>query len=246
MSLDLPREGWQTSLEFWSAASRTTVSAPRGQRGQLVTLEPAKGDSWLTLQAVDENPRLHLDLDSADPVASYERSIGLGALPARADDDVPVARSPGGLLHRHTLARGSRRLARDGADSVLDQVCIDVPAPLWDRDVAYWRALTGRELEQGGEPESPSSAPLIRTDRSGSCSSAWTRPRATSGPTPTSPWPTGRPRPRGTPPWERRWSTSGTGGRCWARRTVSSTASPTATPAPGGSGAEPRLGRPGS
>jgi hypothetical protein len=36
---------------------------------------------------------------------------------------------------------------------VLDQVCLDVPAPLWDEEAAFWTALTGRELERGRRTE---------------------------------------------------------------------------------------------
>ncbi len=40
-----------------------------------------------------------------------------------------------------------------GADAVLDQVCLDIPAPLFEREVASWQALTGRTLERGRLPE---------------------------------------------------------------------------------------------
>ena len=62
-------------------------------------------------------------------------------------------RSPGGLLFRHTVAGGRRRFARTDPDRVLDQVCLDIPAPLWDREVAFWNAMTGRQLERGLRPE---------------------------------------------------------------------------------------------
>lgn len=58
-------------------------------------------------------------------------------------------RSPGGLLFCHTIREHSCRFARDDAESVLDQVCVDIPTPLWDEEVAFWTALTGRELEHG-------------------------------------------------------------------------------------------------
>lgn len=36
---------------------------------------------------------------------------------------------------------------------MLDQVCIDIPVPLWDDEVEFWRRLTGRVLEPGRRPE---------------------------------------------------------------------------------------------
>ncbi len=36
---------------------------------------------------------------------------------------------------------------------MLDQVCLDIPAPLWDREVEFWHTMTGRELEKGLRPE---------------------------------------------------------------------------------------------
>lgn len=83
------------------------------------------------------------------PSSAVERSIDLGARPAWRYDDVTVMRSPGGLLFCHTLEEHSRRFARTDTDSVLDQGCVDVPAPLWERELAFWEALTGRELEHG-------------------------------------------------------------------------------------------------
>lgn len=63
-----------------------------------------------------------------------------------------MVRSPGGLLLCHTLVDGAPRLVRDGA-TILDQVCVDVPAAHWDAEVAFWTGLTGRTPEGGAMPE---------------------------------------------------------------------------------------------
>ena len=152
--LDVPRADWARSVAFWSAATGWEPSAPRGDAGQLVTLDPASGDAWLKLQATDDDaPRVHLDLDSPDRAAAIDRSKDLGASAAGAHPAVQVMRSPGGLLFRHTLADERRRFARADADRVLDQVCIDIPAPLWDREVEFWHTMTRRQLEVGLRPE---------------------------------------------------------------------------------------------
>ena len=82
-----------------------------------------------------------------------DRSKDLGASAALAYGDVQVMRSPGGLLFCHTLADERRRFARADADRVLDQVCLDIPAPLWAREVEFWHSMTGRQLEAGLRPE---------------------------------------------------------------------------------------------
>jgi hypothetical protein len=62
--LDVPRAGWADSVAFWSAATRWEPSAPHGEAGQFLTLDPESGDGWLKLQATDDDaPRVHLDLD---------------------------------------------------------------------------------------------------------------------------------------------------------------------------------------
>lgn len=152
--LDVPRAGWADSVAFWSAATGWEPSAPRGEAGHFVTLDPASGDGYLKLQATDDDaPRVHLHLDGPDRAAAIGLSIDLGASVAWEYRDVQVMRSPGGLLFCHTLADELRRFARADVDRVLDQVCLDIPAPLWDREVEFWHTVTGRELEVGLRPE---------------------------------------------------------------------------------------------
>ena len=153
--LDVPRPGWEEAVEFWSAATGWAVSPPRGEDGQFVTLVPQTGDAWLKLQAVDESePRIHVDLDVADREAAVERSTALGAQPAWTYGEVPVMRSPGGLLFCHTLGEGAApRFARSEPERVLDQLCIDIPRGRWDEEVAFWAAVTGRTPEPAKTPE---------------------------------------------------------------------------------------------
>jgi hypothetical protein len=61
-------------------------------------------------------------------------------------------RSPGGLLFCHTLLDGGPSLVRDGA-TVLDQVCLDIPAAHWESEVEFWSDLTGRVPEVGSLPQ---------------------------------------------------------------------------------------------
>ncbi|MFI5622982.1 VOC family protein [Nocardioides sp. NPDC051685] len=153
--LDVPRERWEEAVGFWSAATGWALSSPRGERGQFLTLVPQTGDAWLKMQAVDDaEPRVHVDLDAADRAAAVERSVSHGASPAWTYDEVPVMRSPGGMLFCHTLGEESRpRSARAEPERVLDQVCIDIPRSRWDQEVAFWAEITGRVPEQTKSPE---------------------------------------------------------------------------------------------
>lgn len=150
--LDVPRPTWRTSLEFWSAVTCWSISPPRGEAGEFVTLLPPGGPGWVRLQAVDGPPRVHLDLDAPDRVVAQRHSTDLGAGVAWTRDDLTVMRSPGGLLFCHTT-EPEGTLDRGDPLRVLDQVCIDIPGDRWEAEVGFWRDLTGRDLTAGGEPE---------------------------------------------------------------------------------------------
>lgn len=155
--LDVPRDAWPEATRFWAAATGWELSLARGEDGQFLTLLPPSGPAWVKLQAVEGPPRVHVDLDSRDRPAAVRRSLELGATPAWTYHDVEVHRSPGGLLLCHTLldtdAHPDPQLRRDETAMILDQVCLDIPPHLWEVEVAFWQALTGRELTPGLRPE---------------------------------------------------------------------------------------------
>ena len=70
-------------------------------------------------------------------------------------------RSPGGFTFCQTLLDGAPALVRDGS-TILDQVCLDIPSSSWDAEVAFWRDLTGRELQ---EATAPGFARLVAPDQ---------------------------------------------------------------------------------
>lgn len=150
--LDTPAATFDESVSFWSAVTGWTPSPRRGEDGQFLTLLPPAGSAYLKMQAVEGPAGVHLDVDTADRPAMVERSLALGATRAWTYHDVEVVRSPGGLTLCHTLVEGEPSLARDGS-TVLDQVCVDVPAEHWDAEVAFWAGLTGRAPEAGALPE---------------------------------------------------------------------------------------------
>jgi hypothetical protein len=150
--LDTPVDAFEEAVAFWSAVTGWRPSERRGEEGQFLTLLPPAGAAYVKLQAVDGPAGVHLDLDSADRPAAVAQARDLGATAAWTYHDVEVMRSPGGLLLCHTLVDGEPGLVRDGS-TVLDQVCLDIPAAHWETEVAFWSALTGREPQVGALPE---------------------------------------------------------------------------------------------
>jgi predicted enzyme related to lactoylglutathione lyase len=122
------------------------------------------------VQEVGDDPRIHLDVVVDDLDRARDESAELGAGTGMRGDGWQVMRSPGGLpfcLCRKPAA-GARPpgTRHDGGHrSRLAQVCIDIPAHEYDRDVAFWRELTGWTFDQAGRPEladlvGPPEAPL--------------------------------------------------------------------------------------
>lgn len=149
--LDTPASAFDEAVSFWSSVTGWSPSEPRGEEGQFVTLLPPTGSAYVKLQAVDRPVGVHLDLDSTDRPATIDRARTLGATSAWSYHDVEVMRSPGGFTFCQTLVDGEPLLVRDGA-TILDQVCLDIPGGVWEAEVAFWRDLTGRELQDATEP----------------------------------------------------------------------------------------------
>ena len=168
--IDTPVGDAETTWEFWRQVARAQLSARRGDHDQFATLLPAKGDAWLKVQAVDEGGGVHLDLDCDDPAGSAIRAIALGAREIHRfpGDSVVVMRSPGGFVFCLTtwaFAGHSARQLRAGEPDLIDQVCLDIPPGLVDREIAFWAALldlpyVASDLPEFGSLQRPERLPL--------------------------------------------------------------------------------------
>jgi predicted enzyme related to lactoylglutathione lyase len=137
--LDLPADEFDAAVAFWQAVTGYSLSAYRGEHDEFATLLPAAGDAFLRVQRVESGPPgVHLDLHAPG-------------------QDFEVHRSPGGLPYCLVAGEESERPApatwEDGNRSLVDQVCLDIPAAIWDDECAFWESLTGWELFQGSRPE---------------------------------------------------------------------------------------------
>lgn len=151
MFLDLPERDFDTALAFWREVTRSDVSPWRGQYREFATLLPAEGDPWLKVQRVGGSGGIHLDLDVDEPLPkAAERAVALGAAVVGDLDDVIVCRSPGGFVFCLTVwspEHSARGQARAAAESLVDQVCLDMPSSRYAAELAFWSRLTGWEVD---------------------------------------------------------------------------------------------------
>jgi hypothetical protein len=150
--LDLPEATAETQLDFWRTVTGSSLSPWRGAHEEFATLVPDRGDPWLKVQRVGGGGGVHLDLDVDVPLReAARRAVSLGARVVADHGDVVVCASPGGLVFCLVAAgREARpRQARDGRTSLLDQVCLDIPAGSHDAELGFWSALTGWRVDPG-------------------------------------------------------------------------------------------------
>jgi hypothetical protein len=145
--VDLEPAAYDVGLAFWRDVTGWEASPPIGDSGEFVALEPPVGDRHLLVQRLDTGPsRIHVDLHVDDPRAAADRAVSLGAREA-ADLGYVVMTSPGGfpfcLVGRRSSERAPATGWPDGHTSLVDQVCIDIPSELYEREEAFWRELTG-------------------------------------------------------------------------------------------------------
>jgi hypothetical protein len=150
--LDLAPDELDAGVAFWRGVTGYELSPSRGEHGEFATLVPPAGDDHLRVQRLGAGPsRLHLDLHVADPSAAAEAAERQGAtIRLRHDLGYVVMASPGGFPFCFVARPASRPAApaewEGGLTSVVDQVCLDIPAPAYDAECAFWQELTGWEL----------------------------------------------------------------------------------------------------
>ena len=163
--LDLPAASFDATVRFWSDVTGYAVSAPRGDHREFATLVPPEGDDFLRVQRVQDGPGgLHLDLHVADPRASADAAKDLGASEV-ADLGHVLMRSPGGFpfcfVTHPAATRPAELVHDDGTASIVDQVCLDLPAAAHDEECAFWEAVTGQRHVDVASPEF---SRLVRAD----------------------------------------------------------------------------------
>ncbi|WP_240617389.1 VOC family protein [Nocardioides speluncae] len=161
--LDLPASSFDAGRSFWCDVTGYELSPPRGERREFATLVPPNGDDYLRLQRVADGPGgIHFDIHVASPHEAADIAVSLGADKV-ADRGYLVMRSPGGFtfcLVSHPASVRPAPAAWDGHHSIVDQVCLDIPAAAYDAECAFWAALT--DWEQTPSPVAPDFSRLNR------------------------------------------------------------------------------------
>ena len=95
--IDTPATQVGAEVDFWSAALGAT-SFPAPGEEQYTVLSGAAPGLITVIQAVEDAPRYHLDIETDDLAAEVARLTALGAEPVARWQDAHTLRSPGGHL----------------------------------------------------------------------------------------------------------------------------------------------------
>ena len=95
--IDTPTEEAARSAEFWSAALGVPAR-PLPAHPQFTSLRGAVPGLVTAVQAVDDAPGIHLDIESDDPEAETARLLALGAEQTGRWQECRILRVPGGQV----------------------------------------------------------------------------------------------------------------------------------------------------
>ncbi len=95
--IDTPRAEADDAAAFWAAALGTEAR-PEPSEPQFISLHGAVPGLVTAVQAVDDAPRYHLDIETDDVEAETARLLALGATEVSRWLECRVLRAPGGHL----------------------------------------------------------------------------------------------------------------------------------------------------
>ncbi|MBP0459047.1 VOC family protein [Streptomyces montanisoli] len=95
--IDVPESDAARAAEFWAAALGATAR-PFPPAPQFTSLHEAIPGLDTAVQAVDDAPRMHLDIETDDTAAETARLTALGAQEVSKWQECRVLRAPGGHL----------------------------------------------------------------------------------------------------------------------------------------------------
>ncbi len=157
--LDTPGTSSVDADTFWVAVAATRLSARRGRERQFATLLPADGDAFIRTQVIEPGlPGVHVDLHVPNAGEATQHAVVLNAAVVAEHGTLVVLTSPGGLpfcliADRDEHVRPTPVIWPGGHRSLVDQVCLDIPASGFEREANFWSSLTGWPRRQGNRPE---------------------------------------------------------------------------------------------
>jgi hypothetical protein len=114
--IDAPTGEAPAAAAFWSQALGVPADPVPGEE-QFTSLPGALPDLVLAVQAVDDQPRYHVDIETDDVEAETRRLIGLGAVETGRWLECRTLRAPGGhvlcVIPCHSDPETFRRLSRE-------------------------------------------------------------------------------------------------------------------------------------
>ena len=153
--IDQPESTFEEGSRFWQTVTGSGISPRRGDHEEFATLLPPTGDPFLRVQrTADGSAGVHLDIHVGDIAAATRGAAALGAIQL-ADHGYSVMSSPAGFVFCIVLHHGEGRVpdALAAPPHVLDQICLDIPAPAFATECQFWEAMTGGARRVGSRPE---------------------------------------------------------------------------------------------
>jgi hypothetical protein len=95
--VDTPSDQAPAAVAFWSAALGARAETVPGEE-EFTTLAGAVPGLTVDVQAVDDAPRYHVDIETDDVEAEVARLTALGAVEVRPGPGFQTLRAPGGHL----------------------------------------------------------------------------------------------------------------------------------------------------
>ncbi|MFG1706653.1 VOC family protein [Nonomuraea sp. M3C6] len=95
--IDTPAPEADQAATFWAAALGATAR-PLPSEEQFISLHGALPGVIAAVQAVDDSPRFHLDIETDDVEAEVARLVALGAVQVSQWQECRTLRAPGGHL----------------------------------------------------------------------------------------------------------------------------------------------------
>ncbi|GAA4938700.1 VOC family protein [Actinoplanes utahensis] len=95
--IDTPAADTPAAAKFWAGAFGTTAQPVPGEE-EFIALHDAFPGLAVDVQAVDDAPRYHLDIESDDVAAEAARLLSLGATLVADHGGHQTLRAPGGHL----------------------------------------------------------------------------------------------------------------------------------------------------
>src|SRR3990170_7556659 len=94
--IDVPARLTSRAADFWGRTLGWGAGDPWPGHPELRSFVPPRGTPYVHLQEIDGPPRVHLDLESEDPVATVRHAEDLGAVHVADHDRWRTMASPGG------------------------------------------------------------------------------------------------------------------------------------------------------